>query len=267
MNGRFQNQVVWITGASAGIGRELARVFAEQGADVAVSARRADRLTQVVEMVEALGRRCLPLPCDVTAEDQLAAAVEQLIAHFGRLDVAVANAGFGVVGQVEELSAEDWRRQMDVNVVGLAQTARYALPHLRQTGGRMVLVGSVAALLPFPNTGAYAASKAAVDSIGRTLSAELYGSLVTCTTIHPGFVASDITRVDNQGVFHPDQEDPRPKNLMWPTDRAAQVMVEAIYRRKRTYTFTGHGKVAAFFGRHLPSLVHFAITRFGKRKA
>lgn len=254
MKDRFKDQVVWITGASSGLGRAMARVFAEQGADLAVSARREDRLTEVVAEVEAMGKRCLSVPCDVTDEAQIAAAVQKITGRFGRLDVAVANAGFGVVGRIEELGAPEWRRQLDVNVVGLALTARYALPHLRQTGGRLALIGSVAAVLPSPNTGAYGASKAAVASIGQTLSAELHGSSVTCTTIHPGFVESDIARVDAQGVFHPDQEDPRPKRLMWPTERAARVMVDAIYRRKRSYVFTVHGKVANFIGRHLPFL-------------
>jgi NAD(P)-dependent dehydrogenase (short-subunit alcohol dehydrogenase family) len=261
MEDRFKDQVVWITGASSGIGRALATAFAVQGAFVAVSARRQDRLDQVVQEVEALGRRCLTVPCDVTDEAQIAAAVKKIADHFGRLDVAVANAGLGIKGRIEELGAEEWRRQLDVNVVGLALTARYALPHLRQTGGRLALIGSVAAVLPSPSSGAYSASKAAVASIGQTLSAELHGSNVTCTTIHPGFVVSDLARIDNQGRFNPDRKDPRPKHLMWPADKAAQVIVDAIYKRKRDYVFTVHGKVAHFIGRHFPVLASIFFSR------
>jgi len=159
------------------------------------------------------------------------------------------------------LTAAEWRRQLDVNVVGLALTARHALPHLRPTGGRIALVGSVAAFLPAPGTGAYAASKAAVHSIGETLAAELRGSGVSCTTLHPGFVESDIARVDNEGVFHDGRPDLRPARLMWPTDRAARVMVRAIHRRKRVYVFTGHGRIAAFLGRHAPFLMQQAMRR------
>jgi NAD(P)-dependent dehydrogenase (short-subunit alcohol dehydrogenase family) len=257
----FTDQVVWITGASAGIGRELAFAFADRGADVAVSARRGDRLAEVVAGIEARGRRGLAVPCDVTDEAAVSDAVEAVVRHFGRLDVAVANAGYGVRGRIEELSAEHWRRQLDVNVVGLALTARYAIPALRRTSGRLALVGSVAGMLPAPGSGAYTASKAAVEAIGRTLSVELHGSGVTCTTILPGFVESDIARVDNAGVFHPDREDRRPARLMWPADRAARVMVRAIHRRRREFVFTAHGKVFGYLGRHWPGLIHFAMTR------
>lgn len=259
--GRFQQRVVWITGASAGIGRELAWVFADEGAAVAVSARREDRLGGVVEEIEGRGRRGLSVPCDVTDESSVKAAADRVVEHFGRMDVAVANAGFGVIGPVEELSADDWRRQFDVNVAGLAVTAKYALVHLRKTHGRMVLVGSVASMVARAEAGPYSASKAAVRSIGQTLAMELHGSGVSAITVHPGFVESDIARTDNRGVYHPDAEDPRPQRLMWPTDRAARVMVDAIYRRRREYVFTGHGKFFGFIGRHWPGLIHLIGTR------
>jgi NAD(P)-dependent dehydrogenase (short-subunit alcohol dehydrogenase family) len=262
---RFSGHVVWITGATAGIGRELARVFAAEGADVAVSGRRRDRLDELAGEIESRGRRALAVPCDVAEESQIAAAVDAVVDHFGRLDVAVANAGFGIYGRIEEVTGEEWRRQFAVNVIGLALTARYALPHLRQTKGRVVLVGSVAGMLPVPHTGAYGASKAAVVSIGRTLAAELHGSGVSCTSVHPGFVDSEITRVDNSGVFHPDRRETRPRLLMWPTERAARVMVNAIHRRRRELVFTGHGKVAGFLGRHFPALMHVVMSR--RRKA
>lgn len=259
--GRFQDQVVWITGASAGIGREMARQLADEGAHVAVSARREDRLRDVVTEIEARGRQGLAVACDVTDEQSVAGAADRVAEHFGRLDVAIANAGFGVIGSIEELSAEDWRRQFDVNVVGLAVTARHALPHLRKTGGRMVLIGSVASMVTRTNTAPYSSSKAAVRVIGQTLAMELHGTGVSSITIHPGFVESDIARTDNEGVYHPEADDPRPARLMWPTDRAARAIINAIYKRKREYVFTGHGKVFGFLGRHWPGLMHFIGTR------
>jgi NAD(P)-dependent dehydrogenase (short-subunit alcohol dehydrogenase family) len=257
---RFADQVVWITGASSGIGRELALAFARSGAHVALSARREDRLAEVVAEVMALGRDARAVVCDVTDESQVqsgAAAVER---HFGRLDVAVANAGFAVRGRVEQLTAADWRRQMDTNVVGAAVTARHAIPLLRATRGRMVLIGSVAGTLPGPGVSAYTASKAAVAAIGASLSLELKGSGVSCTTILPGYVESEIGRVDSAGVFQPEQEDRMPAWLKWRTDHAARVMLRAIHRREREFVFTSHGRAAAFVGRHLPGLVHLALS-------
>ncbi|WP_194777482.1 SDR family NAD(P)-dependent oxidoreductase [Pararhodonellum marinum] len=257
----FKDKTIWITGASSGLGKHLALVFAQQGAKLALSARRKDKLEEVAVAVRDLGSSCLVLTCDVMQEDQIIQTLAAIENHFGSLDVAIANAGYGVYGRLESLEAKDWRRQFEVNVTGLFLTAKHAIPYLKKTKGRLVLLGSVAAYLPNPNTGAYGASKAAVHSIGKTFSLELSGTGVSCTTIHPGFVDSDITRVDNDGLLHPDREDPRPKNLMWPTEKAARVMVKAIAKRKKTYVFTGHGKFMAFVGQHFPVLAQVMIKK------
>jgi NAD(P)-dependent dehydrogenase (short-subunit alcohol dehydrogenase family) len=115
--------------AAAWVGA-LALEFARQGAHLALSARRVDRLEGLGREIEGLGRRAVAIPCDVTDEAAVRETAGKVVAHFGKLDVAVANAGFSVSGRIERLDAEAWRRQFDTNVVGLAMTARYALPHL-----------------------------------------------------------------------------------------------------------------------------------------
>ena len=258
---KFDSKIAWVTGGGSGIGKALALELAERGADVAVSGRRADRLEAVAEQVRDRGRRGLALPCDVTDERQLDDAVRRLVDELGGLDVAIANAGFAVGGHIEKVSVAQWRRQLDVNVLGLVATAQRALPHLRARGGRLGLVGSVVAFVPISGNGAYCASKAAVRSIGQTLSIELAGSGVSCTTMHPGFVESEINQVDNEGVFRAERTDKRPQQLMWPPDRAARVMVRALYRRAPELVFTAHGKVGAFLGQHFPSLARAVQTR------
>jgi NAD(P)-dependent dehydrogenase (short-subunit alcohol dehydrogenase family) len=266
MNERFKGQVVWITGGGTGLGRAMALEFASQGADVAVSARRRRRLDEVVGEVEALGRRGLAVPCDVTNEAEVEAAVAKVVAELGKLDVAVANAGFGAAGAIEKLPIETWRRQLEVNVVGVVITAKAALPELRRTGGRLALIGSVSGVITAPGQACYSASKAAVRVIAQTLSMELHGSGVTCTLIQPGFVESEIGQVDNAGVYHADWQDKRPKKLMWRAEPAARVMVRAIWRRKREFTFTGHGRAGKLLGQHAPSLVHFTVTRLAGKQ-
>jgi NAD(P)-dependent dehydrogenase (short-subunit alcohol dehydrogenase family) len=250
----YHDKVVWITGASSGIGRAMALELAGQGARLALSARNTERLESVRQEVEALGAGALALPCDVRDEAALADCVRQITARFGRLDVAIANAGFGVMGPLPSLTAADWDRQFAVNVTGVALTAKHAYHALQATSGRMALVGSVAAFMPLAGGAAYASSKAAVHLLGQTLSLEWEGSGVSCTTLHPGMVVSEIAKVDKEGQWHPDRQDRRPANLMWPTDRAAKVMLRAIHRRKRSYIFTGHGRIMAFLGRFLPGL-------------
>lgn len=249
------NQVVWITGASSGLGKGMALEFASQGANVAISARRMDLLEAVVKEIESSGGKAKAFYCDVMDSQSIEECVNLIIQNFGKLDVVIANAGYGVMGKIEELTAKDWTRQLTVNVTGLALTCKYSIPYLRKTKGRLALVGSVAAFVPNPGIGAYGASKAAVHNIGESLQVELKGSGVSCTTIHPGFVDSNITRIDNEGHFHPQRQDPRPANLMWPTDKASKVMVAAIQKRKKVFVFTGHGKVVVFIGKYFPNLM------------
>lgn len=251
----LKDKIVWITGASSGLGRGMALEFASRGATLAISARRLDELKQVVKEIESKNGNAKAYYCDVLDSNSIEQCVYQIISDFGKLDIAVANAGYGVLGKIEELTAGDWQRQLAVNVTGLALTCKFALPHLRKTKGRLALVGSVAAFVPNPGIGAYGASKAAVQNIGESLQVELEGSGVSCTTIHPGFVDSNIARVDNEGNFHAERSDPRPANLMWPTEKAAKVMVKAIEKRKRVFVFTGHGKVIVFIAKYFPGLM------------
>jgi len=257
----FKDKIVWITGASSGIGREMAIQFAEMGAHVAVSARRKERLEDLVKEIEQHGQKALAIPCDVTKEEEVEQAVKQIISYYGKLDVAVANAGFGVGGKIESLNADDWRRQLDVNVVGLAITIKHSLPFLRKSHGRVVLMGSVAAMISSPKGAPYGASKAAVRAIGQVVSMELHGSGVSCTTIHPGFIESEIGQVDNNGIYRPEWQDKRPKNLIWPANKAVKQMLKGIKNRKREIIITGHGKVLGFIGKHFPGMIHWATVK------
>ena len=256
-----KEKVVWITGASSGIGKAMAYEWASLGYKVVLSARRNELLDKIALEITNSGGEALVVPVDILEEKSIENAVQSIIDTWGRLDVAVANAGFGVFGSIEKLTAKDWNRQLNGNVTGLALTVKYALPHLKQNLGRIGLVGSVGAYLPNPHVGAYGASKAAVHSIGLTLQVELMGTGVSCTTIHPGFVKSEIAKIDNDGVWHPERNDPRPSNLMWPTDKAAKVMVKAIIKRKRNYIFTAHGRILVWLQGWFPGLVRTIVSK------
>jgi NAD(P)-dependent dehydrogenase (short-subunit alcohol dehydrogenase family) len=234
----FRDKVVWITGASSGLGRAMAIEFASKGAIVAVSARRAGQLNELCDEILAAGGRASAWPCDVTRESEIESCVEAIILEYKRMDVAIANAGFGVQGRLEDLSYEDWMRQYSVNVAGLAVSIRHALPSLKKTKGRAVLIGSVAGFLPVGGNSAYSSSKAAVGNIGDCLQVELAGTGVSCTS---------------------DRPDNRPARLMWPADKAARVMIRAIHKRKRIFVYTGHGRFGAFMGRHFPGLTRLMM--------
>jgi NAD(P)-dependent dehydrogenase (short-subunit alcohol dehydrogenase family) len=253
--GRFDGKVAWVTGGGSGIGLACVLELAKQGAKVVVSGRRADKLDAAVAAVRAAGGEATALVCDVTRADSVADAVATIVATYGSLDVLLANAGFSVRGKVAELSDAEWRRQFDTNVFGLLHTVRASMPELLRVGGRVALVGSVASFVPAPNFAAYGASKAAVRAIGEAFSIELRGTGVSCTTIHPGYVESEIAQVNNEGQFDPERKDRRPARLMWKAEPAARVMVQAIADRKVEFVFTGHGRFAVALSRLAPGIV------------
>src|SRR5947207_5135144 len=198
----FQGKAVLITGASSGIGEELAWQLGQAGAKLTLAARRREFLEKLAKRIADTGKPApLVVPCDVTQDGSLQKAVEESVGQCGKLDVAIANAGFGVVGPLKKLSVEDYRRQFETNVFGVLRTIYAALPEIEKTRGNVVIIGSVAGWTASPSASAYAMSKFAVRALANAVTPELRLAGVTVTLITPGFVASNIRRVDNQGKF------------------------------------------------------------------
>jgi len=263
---RFQDQSVFITGASSGIGAALAVEFARQGADLTLCARRAEKLDEVKEKVESLGRRAIAVVCDVTKPETLEAAAERAAAEFGGIDVAVANAGYGVSGRMEDLTMDLYRRQFETNFFGLLETIYATLPYLIERRGRLALVSSVAGRAGNSGGSAYAASKFAVAGLAESIYYELADHGVSVTLIQPGFVESDIRRIDNRGRLHKHAKDPVPAWLVMPADKAARSIVRYIYKRRFEAVITGHGKAIISVSRHFPRLTRFAMRQATRGK-
>jgi short-subunit dehydrogenase len=179
-------KVVAITGASAGIGRATALRLARDGAAVAICARRRDRLDAIAQDIERAGGRALAVAGDVTCASDLDAVVAQTVDRFGRLDVMLCNAGYGVYGAIDQIDPAKMRRMMDVNYFGTVLAARAALPVFRrQRAGHVIIVSSVAGRRGIPYMGAYAATKFAQVGLGESLRAELRGSGIHVTLVFP----------------------------------------------------------------------------------
>ena len=249
---KFADKVVFITGASSGIGAAMAFEFAKEGAHVALAARREDKLEAVASAVRETGSQALALRCDVTDRSSVDSAVAQTVDTFGGLDVAVANAGFGVSDAFQSLETDDFRRQFETNVFGAIDTAYAALPHLVRSKGRLVFISSVSGLLGLPTSAAYCASKFALCGLAESIYFELADEGISVTCVSPGWVASEFRAVDNDGIHRAGKDDPMPAWLVAPADKAARQIVRAIHRRKFEAVITGHGKLAVLAHRLLP---------------
>ncbi len=231
---------------------------------MALAARRLDRLQTLASEIGKTGRRAVVIPCDVARDGDLERAADQARAALGKLDVVVANAGFGVTGKLETLSLDDYRRQLETNVFGVLRTVYATLDDLKKTRGRLVLIGSVSGHVAVPGSSAYSMSKFAVHGLAAALGHELAPYGVAVTLISPGFVESEIRQIDNRGVWRAQApRRPIPPSIVMATPTAARKIVSAVARRRREVVITGFGKVAVALQRHLPWLLAAIIRRFG----
>lgn len=264
----FRDKAVLVTGASSGIGEELALQLGRAGAKLALAARRTELLEAVVQKIAASGReKPLALACDVTRDGDLERAVAESVRHWGKLDVAIANAGFGVVGPLRKLTLEDYRRQFETNVFGVLRTIYAALPEIEKTHGNIAIMGSISGWGAAPGTSPYAMSKFALRALANCITPELQRCGVKVTLISPGFVDSNIRRIDNRGNFHPRAKDPVPAWLVMDTGKAVRQMLRAIARGQREVVITGHGKILVALERFAPWIVRAAGKRMTASKS
>jgi short-subunit dehydrogenase len=260
----FRDKAALVTGASSGIGQELAWQLGQSGAKLTLAARRGALLESLAERIAATGTpRPLVASCDVSRDGDVERAVAESVRQWGKLDVVIANAGFGVVGPLKSLSLEDYRRQFETNVFGVLRTIYAALPEIEKTHGSVVIIGSVAGWVATPGGSAYAMSKFAVRALANSITAELRLAGVKVTLVSPGFVVSDIRRVDNQGTLQAVAKDPIPAWLPVSTSKAVRQILRAVAQGKREVIVTGHGKALVVLERFAP----WAIRAVGRRLA
>ncbi|MDK2807998.1 MAG: hypothetical protein PWP24_732 [Clostridiales bacterium] len=194
----LSGKVAVVTGASSGLGEDAALAYANAGADVALLARRAEKLESVKSEIESIGRKAIAVTCDVTKEESVRVAMEKVLSTFGQIDILLNNAGIAVRGGVDSMSEADWDLSFDTNVKGIFLASKYVVPHMKERGyGKIVNVASVNAIIADKSDifirHSYNASKSAVLGLtkGMACSYAQYG--ITVNAIGPALFESEMT--------------------------------------------------------------------------
>ena len=236
----FKNKIVWITGASSGIGEALAYEFASKGANLVLSARREPELQRVAEQCEKQGGRVLVLPFDMVDLDLHAQQVEHVIHTFGRIDVLVLNAGVSQRSFVLETKFDVYRRLFEINFFSIVHLVQQVIPVFqKQHAGIFVPIASVAGRISTPRRAAYGATKHALIGFFDSVRAELHGDGVQVSTILPGYIRTEISlhamneHGEKYGLMDPNQAKGLDPAL------TAQKIVEAVSQGKNEFFVGG----------------------------
>jgi short-subunit dehydrogenase len=261
----FRDQVVMVTGASAGIGKALAIHLAVQGARVAIAARREDRLEQIATECRAGGGEVLVIPTDISDESQCRALIDQTIATYGRLDMLINNAGMAASALFDEFpDLHLFKHTMDVNFYGAVYCTYYALPHLKKTHGRVVTISSLGGRAAIPYNTPYCASKYALHGFYDSLRMELSQSGVSCTVICPSWVATEFheSQLDKDGMPRGARGRAYYTKKTMTSDQCAKIVLEAADKRRRE-VLMGPGALAVLLKVIAPGFLDwFAVKVF-----
>ena len=252
----FAGKVIAITGASDGIGAELARQAAGKGVWLALAARNLEKLEAVATDCRLRGAEAVAIACDVAQEDDCRRFIDETLRRYSSLDILVANAGMSGHALFEEVTDFAWYEAlMRVNYLGSLYCTRHALPHLKKRRGQIVAVSSLAAKVGVPGRTAYCPSKAAQTMFFEALRPEVKASGVDITVVYPGVVATDIRRRGFGADGRPAGVSGLKEENAMPVDECARLILQATLARRRDLVMTLQGKVGLWLQLLAPRLV------------
>jgi hypothetical protein len=259
MQTRFHNKTVIVTGASSGIGRSTALAFLHNGAQVVLAARREAPLRALASSLDAdAQQRALIVPTDVTQPDQVAHLFARATERFGRVDILINNAGFGMRVPVADTRLSDARELMEVNFFGALHCIQAAIPIMKQqAGGQIVNVGSILSLIAIPNNAIYCASKFALRALNDSLRLELRHDPIDVILVMPSYTETSFfnNMVTNDKLTRP------PGWKGQSPDQVATAILRACARRQREVVLTLPAKMGAIAKRIAPRFVDWMQLR------
>lgn len=266
----FHDQVVIVTGASAGIGMSLSLLLASQCAKVVIAARRAERLEKIAKQCRMFCGEVLVVPTDVSNEMQCKALIEKTINAYGKLDMLINNAGMAASALLDEFPDLClFKKTMDINFYGAVYCTYYALPYLKQTHGRIAAISSLGGKTAIPYNTPYCASKYALHGFYDSLRMELYQYGVSCTVVCPSWVATEFHEVQltKDGMPRGARGRAYYTKKTMTADRCAEIVLNAAYKRRRE-VLMGPGTLATWLKVIAPAFLDwFAVQVFLKAAA
>jgi short-subunit dehydrogenase len=263
----FQDKVAVVTGAASGIGRALAEDLARRGADLALVDVSTARLDETAQRVAASGRRVTTHVADVADAARMEALAAEVVAAHGRVELLVNNAGVSVTGTFEEQSLDDWRWIVGVNLWGVVHGCKFFLPHLRKSReAHIVNLSSAFGLIGLPTQSSYCATKFAVRGLSEALWAELRGSNIGVTSVHPGGVKTNIVRDSRSADESAKQKMvERFDRFAMSPEKAAAKILRAVERNRLRVVICRESRVADWAKRLFPAGVHHLVERGYRR--
>jgi short-subunit dehydrogenase len=251
----MKNKLVIVTGASSGIGRACAIEFANNGANLVLAARSAEKLEIIAKEIGLLGVEVLVVPTDVSKQEDCKVLVDKAIERFGKIDILVNNAGISMRAAFADLDLEVFKKVMDVNFWGAVYCTRYAIKSILENKGSVVGVSSIAGYKGLPGRTGYSSSKFAMHGFLEALRIENLKKDLHVLLACPGFTASNIRNTALAADGSSQGETPRDEQKMMQPEEVAKAIVSAVIKRKDRITLTANGKLTVFLNKFFPKFV------------
>lgn len=259
----LSGKVVVVTGASMGIGEEIARIFADNQATVVLLSRDAGRVEAARNRIGHI-QRTLSMACDVRHREDIDRAIGLIMHHFGRVDVWVNNAGHGILDSIAEVDMAASRETFDTNLFGALAAMQAVIPIMKQQGsGAIVNISSVAGHIPPPSYGIYSATKFAMNAVGKAARVELHGSGINVLTVCPGYVRTDFSANSIKGAG---ALQVRPGSVRGITaERVARAVLHGYLKQKREVIVPWTMHVPVKIYQLFPGVVEWSMLKMAQR--